>query len=992
MKKLISFFTMVFFLCVCNYTYAQVNTYTFSQNAGTYTEIVGDTTVAVATTTTTSGPLSMDDTTYPNNLIPFTFTFNGSNYDYFNITSNGFITFGGTSPAGDLYTAISGTTAYNGAVSSYSRDLIGNRGITATRTSGNAVLTAVPAAHFVGLQVGQSIFGTGMPVGATIAALNSGAGTVTISANATASGTTALLVATGSIVRGTTGTVGSRVHTIQFKNVRPWATTANANCINFQIKLYETTNKVEIVYGTNTNSAATTGQVGLRGSLNTDFNNRNTATAGWATTIAGTANTNTLAMSSTITPASGVTFVWTPPAPPVGDDMGISAASIGAVGQVLSAGKGYDLTATAKNFGTTTQNVVPVYYTVNGGTPVGPVNTVGPIVTNATENVVFSGGNAVIFAAGVNVVKVYTALAGDASAINDTLTLNFNILAKISTFPHTQNFTIPTGWTFITPVPVGSAAPWFLGLATNPDGVAGDAALGADFFGGTSSEGRVSILRSPEMDFSGVSNPVADFYVAYRSFALADIDRIQVLVSTDGGLTFNPASTPYDKTLATDPSLATLGISGSAYTPTAASEWRHETVDLSNVGNLSNVVVGFVSTSSYGNNFWLDNFIISQPNSLCTDVVAAGGGTYSCNSIVSLNFTATPVPPLNGNQPTFSAKTSEKSSMESVGILESYEGSAVINSGNQTDNPNGGTVFVSQYTNNDPGQTIAPNATATAPDGSISTPTFVYSDFWFTITYDGNDQSGYATYDISMDITGAGFTIPNALYIVKRTDNTGAWVCQNTTLAGNILTVTGLTDFSDFALAGMEALPVELSSFVSSINGSNVTLNWSTASEINNSGFDIERSSVSGTWSKVGNVTGNGTSATTHSYTFTDRNLASGNYSYRLKQVDFNGNFEYHNLSNEVIVGIPVKYDLSQNYPNPFNPSTKINYALPTDGQVSIKIFDMAGKEVMSLVNEVKTAGYYSVNFNASNLSSGIYFYSLSAADFTATKKMMLVK
>lgn len=85
-------------------------------------------------------------------------------------------------------------------------------------------------------------------------------------------------------------------------------------------------------------------------------------------------------------------------------------------------------------------------------------------------------------------------------------------------------------------------------------------------------------------------------------------------------------------------------------------------------------------------------------------------------------------------------------------------------------------------------------------------------------------------------------------------------------------------------------------------------------------------------------------------------------------------------------------YDLSQNYPNPFNPSTKINYALPTDGQVSIKIFDMSGKEVMSLVNEVKTAGYYSVNFNASNLSSGIYFYSLSAADFTATKKMMLVK
>ena len=113
---------------------------------------------------------------------------------------------------------------------------------------------------------------------------------------------------------------------------------------------------------------------------------------------------------------------------------------------------------------------------------------------------------------------------------------------------------------------------------------------------------------------------------------------------------------------------------------------------------------------------------------------------------------------------------------------------------------------------------------------------------------------------------------------------------------------------------------------------------------------------------------------------------------YRLKQIDFNGNFEYFNLSNEVIIGIPSKFELSQNYPNPFNPSTKITFALPNDGKVSLKIYDMTGKEVMLLVNEVKTAGYYSDSFNASSLSSGIYFYTLSADNFTATKKMMLVK
>ncbi|MBK8984270.1 MAG: T9SS type A sorting domain-containing protein [Ignavibacteria bacterium] len=191
---------------------------------------------------------------------------------------------------------------------------------------------------------------------------------------------------------------------------------------------------------------------------------------------------------------------------------------------------------------------------------------------------------------------------------------------------------------------------------------------------------------------------------------------------------------------------------------------------------------------------------------------------------------------------------------------------------------------------------------------------------------------------------------------------------------------------------GDGVLPVELSSFVSVINNNNVTLNWSTASEINNSGFDIERSSVSGSWTKIANVSGNGTSTTPNSYSYTDRNVASGNYNYRLKQIDFNGNFEYFNLSNEVVIGVPTEFKLSQNFPNPFNPSTTISYEIPVDGAVSLKIFDMSGKEVMNLVDGVKNAGYYSINFNASNLSSGIYFYKLSANDFTSVMKMMLVK
>ncbi len=190
---------------------------------------------------------------------------------------------------------------------------------------------------------------------------------------------------------------------------------------------------------------------------------------------------------------------------------------------------------------------------------------------------------------------------------------------------------------------------------------------------------------------------------------------------------------------------------------------------------------------------------------------------------------------------------------------------------------------------------------------------------------------------------------------------------------------------------GEGVLPVELSSFASTVSGNAVTLNWSTSSELNNSGFDIERS-TGNQWTKIGFVLGNGTTSSNSDYSFTDRNLNSGNYNYRLKQTDFNGNYEYFDLSNEVIIGVPSVFELSQNFPNPFNPSTMIEYKLPNDGNVSISVYDNSGKEVKSLVNEFKAAGYYSVNFNASSLSSGVYYYKLTAGSFNAVKKMLLVK
>ncbi len=190
-------------------------------------------------------------------------------------------------------------------------------------------------------------------------------------------------------------------------------------------------------------------------------------------------------------------------------------------------------------------------------------------------------------------------------------------------------------------------------------------------------------------------------------------------------------------------------------------------------------------------------------------------------------------------------------------------------------------------------------------------------------------------------------------------------------------------------------LPVELSLFSSSVNENDVILNWVTTSELNNSGFDIERSKVNASdneWLKIGFVKGNGTSSNTNTYEYTDKNVNSGKYNYRLKQIDFNGNFKYYNLSEEVTVGIPGKYSLNQNFPNPFNPETIISYQIPSDHNVLIKIYDISGKEVLTLVNEYEVAGSYEIKFNGSNFASGIYYYQIEAGEFKATKKMLLVK
>lgn len=196
-------------------------------------------------------------------------------------------------------------------------------------------------------------------------------------------------------------------------------------------------------------------------------------------------------------------------------------------------------------------------------------------------------------------------------------------------------------------------------------------------------------------------------------------------------------------------------------------------------------------------------------------------------------------------------------------------------------------------------------------------------------------------------------------------------------------------------MAGMilaTPLPVELVSFTATVSGGFANLSWKTATEKNNKGFEIQRK-TGATWDRVTFIEGHGTSTRENSYSFRDNisTLSSNEIYYRLKQIDLNGTYEY---SQEIMVSktVPSDFTLMQNFPNPFNPSTLINYSIPRNSFVMLKVYDSNGSEVATLVSENKVSGNYTVNFNASDLASGIYYYTINAGSFREARKMILMK
>ena len=290
---------------------------------------------------------------------------------------------------------------------------------------------------------------------------------------------------------------------------------------------------------------------------------------------------------------------------------------------------------------------------------------------------------------------------------------------------------------------------------------------------------------------------------------------------------------------------------------------------------------------------------------------------------------------------------------------------------------------------------------------------------WPNIKVSSNGGNDWTTINANTDISGfstaswvsgtntvfiCASISPSSNKIIRSDDNGLTWQQQSTPDFGfmeldNVRygnTTVGFSISSEGyvikSTQNVSVIPVELTSFTASVNNEGVViLKWSTATEVNNQLFEIERKSEDGQYETIGSLDGYGTTTEPQEYSYIDNTVRTGTFFYRLKQIDFGGQYEYSNEI-EVEVNGPLSFALEQNYPNPFNPSTKIKYSVPENGNVKLSVYNLVGEVVSVLVNESVNAGFYEVSFNASSLPSGTYFYSLKKGNSIQTKKMVLLK
>ena len=555
-----------------------------------------------------------------------------------------------------------------------------------------------------------------------------------------------------------------------------------------------------------------------------------------------------------------------------------------------------------------------------------------------------------------------------------------------STSLSTQSFnavSLPAGWT--TQIIVGTT-PTLTGVTSSqyPTGITpSDGSHMLKFNSWTCNAGDVILLKGPSFSTTGYNNIIVRFDL-YQENQYLNPDRVSVVYSTNSGTTW------------TD-------IGGAYRFPynSNANAWKTFDVVLpSVVNNNSTVLIGFRFTGGYGNDTHFDNVRVygSTPT---TNTATVNGTLTISNGLLKLGANTLTVEgnisnvspdetrmivlddgtnlgtlkrKILNNQPYLFYVGDTKGTIEFSPAIVTFTNCSFDNA-----------YLTLQLVNNkEPHNSSILNYINrywTFEQSGITFPPA--SSYTIDLQYHDNDVSGS---DVDLYFGKLNGTTYTSLGLVDYNNNK--------------LYKTELTSFSTFTGGESTPMPVELSSFNANVISRDVKLNWITATETNNAGFEIQKSEIRSQkqeeWVKVGYINGNGTKTTPTNYTFEEKKLNLGKYNYRLKQIDYNGNFEFHNLNGFIEIGVPNKFDISQNYPNPFNPTTKIDFDLPYDSKVTMKLYDISGREVMTLVNEQRTAGYYTVQMNGNNLSSGMYFYRIIAEGngqkYVMTKKAILIK
>jgi len=282
--------------------------------------------------------------------------------------------------------------------------------------------------------------------------------------------------------------------------------------------------------------------------------------------------------------------------------------------------------------------------------------------------------------------------------------------------------------------------------------------------------------------------------------------------------------------------------------------------------------------------------------------------------------------------------------------------------------------------------------------GSLTIPTDAYTfgntpnNWGPEMTFFLDSMYVYTGGNLIIELRQTGFTGTNRSLDALLTSTTGYGTLFRSCWGSGYTANSGSQgNFTIVRITADVPVPVEFTSFIATTSGSNVILQWQTATETNNYGFEVQRRSSESEYEALGFVAGSGTTTEPRNYFFTDSKIPNGQYVYRLKQMDFNGTFSF---SNEIAVDVdaPAEYSLEQNYPNPFNPSTNINFSLAEPGVVKLTVYNLLGQKVKLILDEFREAGAHSITFDASELPSGAYFYTIEASNFKQTKKMLLAK